>query len=532
VIDLIELSESPNLKPWIDGLHAPNLRRINKDRSEQAAWTGRPFILAGDKPSLLKWFRELDPSSYDLLKDHAYFWILTSDHNFDHELLPKDRSAVMDWRGREYAMVRASLDFLARFPKLAGLSKGMHHLRQEIIRIGTGSCEPATPVLILGESGSGKEGTAQSLFEVCSRSDKPGLFSIGGSWLDLDPGLALTELLGIPPGVATDVKGRPGLFAAYSEGAIFVDDFDTAPKRLQETLLRITSTPRGRLAKYRCVGGERDMETNVWLIFATNQDVTKMLKEGTLRPDFFFRFEDRVLMIPPLRDRKADLPAIACSIWSSLRKAVGSVLDDRPLPWRSLRDLHARDKLQWSGNVRELSALLSLAASMCKMPQHRSRSVSELMNIILARGDSSLEWIGVVASKEYSGAQILAPSVVEQIFTLDKSQQFGGRSGCENEVYTRLGETRWNEFQESVNDYSKPRDRDEIRGKFCRYLAFAILNGKITGSNAQKLSGLGGVQALEHLKWLAKSKKFLSEADDSSRLKYVFKAGEYLDGGG
>jgi DNA-binding NtrC family response regulator len=526
VIDLYPLSDLPHLEAWIEGLGIEDLRHAPRDHAQQAVWTGRPFILAGDKASLAAWFKGLDDAARRVLRDHAYFWIVTSHRHFDHELIPKDRPTVLDVRGGEYIVIHDSVEFLNRFPRLAGLSREMHHLREEILRIGTGPSEPATPVLILGESGSGKEGTAQSLFEASKRKGKPGLHSIGGSSLKMEPGMALSELFGIEANIASGVRGRSGLMELYSDGGLFVDDFDTAPKVLQERLLRITSTPKGEQAKYRRVGGETDRQTNAWLIFATNHDVTEMLKKKRLRPDFFFRFEDRVLVVPALRERPADLPAIAQSLWSRLGESSGPALKTRPLPWRSLQDMTSRAGLQWNGNVRELSALLSLVASMCKMPQHRDKSTTALINQVLARGDSSMEWLGIVASKEFSNAPRTS-SPVAQILDLDLSQRSGKMSGCEAEVFRRVGEAKWNELK-LLTEKLVARKQDKLRVAFCRYMMFATKFEEVSATEAMELGEIEVTQALKQLRWLADSKQYLVESERSSRSKYIFKCGPYL----
>jgi hypothetical protein len=97
----------------------------------------------------------------------------------------------------------------------------------------------------------------------------------------------------------------PGLVQLFTNGALFIDDFESAPRNLQETRLRIMSTRRGHAAAYRKVGGNRNEETNAWLIFATNSAVDKLLHDERLREDFLYRFEDRVVMIPPLKERPA-----------------------------------------------------------------------------------------------------------------------------------------------------------------------------------------------------------------------------------
>jgi DNA-binding NtrC family response regulator len=529
VIDIYTLGGTIDLKQWLTGLESHKVTAWPQSRVDRAAWTGNPFIVAGDKASLQKWFDGLDSGSINVIQDHAYFWVLTSDAGFRHKLLPEDRLAVLNWTYHEHNVIHEALDMLSCFPKLSGLSKEMHHLREEIIRIGTGPQEPATPVLIFGESGSGKEGTAQSLFAACSRSAKNKLYCLSGAWLDSDSGMSLSELFGIDKGVATLVEERAGLVELHSDGAIFIDDFDTAPRLLQERLLRITSTPKGSLAPYRRVGGEEDRYTNVWLIFATNHDITEMLKSEALRLDFLFRFEDRVIVIPPLRNRPADLPAIAHAVWRSLVAAAGPALADRTLPWRSLRDVHSREQVQWKGNVRELAALLSLVVSMCKMPKHRHEATSTLIDRVLAKGPSYFEWFGILTSEVFTAAPP-APDRVNQILASDVDPTRGELSTCEIEIRDRLGEIRWNEFLALVLDKVKSRGRDKIRRILCRYQLYALRFGAtLSKDEAMRLSGLKETQALTQLKWLSESNRFLQPAGrgSSSNSKWIYGPGSY-----
>jgi DNA-binding NtrC family response regulator len=528
VIEIYKLGEPIDLADWLKRLKPHEVSVWPENRAERAPWTGNPFIVAGNKASLKRWFDSLDPEgALKIIRDHAYFWVLTSTSGFEHDLIPRDRLTVLDWTKQEHNVIHEAMDMLTRLPRLAGLSKGMHHLREEIVRIGAGKQEPASPVLIFGETGSGKEGTAQSLFDECSRELKPGLYSMGGSLLEMDPGMALAELFGIDPGVASDVKGRPGLLEIFSEGGIFIDDFDTAPRMLQERLLRITSTPKGQKAVFRRIGGDEDIFTNVWLIFATNHDITQMLKSGALRLDFLFRFEDRVLVVPPLRSRPADVPAIARSLWNSLTAAAGEALEDRVLSWRSLRDLHSR-KLEWKGNVRELAGLLSLVASMCKMPKQRHKSTDTLIKQVLAKGPGYFEWFGIVASEEFTAAPP-APDRVDQFLATDPDPAPGELSACEIEVRDRLGDSQWNEFLALVQEKVK-RNQDEIRRIFCRYQVYALRFGAtLSRDEAHRLSGREVTQALKHLKWLSESNRFLQPADrsSSSNAKWIYGPGTY-----
>jgi len=534
VIEIYTLGGTIELADWLKGLKPHEVSVWPESRAERAAWTGNPFVIAGDKASLRKWFDGLDSGFIKVIQDHAYFWVLTSDSGFRHKLLPEDRLTVLDWTKQEHNVIHEAMEISGRFPKLSGLSKEMHHLREEIIRIGTGPQYPSTPVLILGESGSGKEGTAQSLFAACDRSanNKQKLCSLGGAWLD--SGVSLSELFGIEKEVATDVREQPGLVEVHSEGAIFIDDFDTAPRRLQERLLRITSAEKRKPAPYRRVGGTEDRLTNVWLIFATNHNITEMLRTEALRSDFLFRFEDRVIVIPPLRKRPADLPTIAHTIWRSLVAPVGPVpadseLEDRTLSWRSLRDLHSRERLQWKGNVREFTALLTLVVSMCKMPKHRHESTGTLIDQVLAKGPSYFEWFGILASEEFTAAPP-APDRVDEILASDPDPIPGELSSCEIEVHNKLGDERWKEFLELVAEKVKSRGRDEIRRMLCRYQLYALRFGAtLSKDEAMRLSGRAEIQALKHLKWLSESNRFLQPVDrgSSSNSKWIYGPGTY-----
>jgi DNA-binding NtrC family response regulator len=528
VIEIYNLDGTIDLTEWLTGLERHDVSTWPESQAERAVWTGNPFIVAGNKASLQKWFDGLDSGAVKVIGDHAYFWVLTSGSSFQHRLIPEDRLTVLDWTKREHNVIHEALEVLDLFPKLSGLSKEMHHLREEILRIGAGPQEPATPVLIFGESGSGKEGTAQSLFKACTRSENHELHAIGGASLESDSGMSLSELFGIEKSVATGVVERAGLVEVYSNGALFIDDFDTASKLLQERLLRITSTPKGSLARYQRVGGVEDRFTNVWLIFATNHNITEMLKSGALRLDFLFRFEDRVIVIPPLRNRPADLPAIAQAIWGSLSAAAGPALKDRILSWRSVRDLHAREQLKWKGNVRELAALLSLVVSMCKMPKHRHESTSALIEQVLAKGPSYFEWFGILASEEFTAAPP-APDRVGQILAFDTDPIPGELSPCEIEICKSLGEDHWNELLALVKR-KVSRDMDRIRRILCRYQLYTLRFGAtLSKYEAQPLSGLHEIQALKHLKWLSESNRFLQPAEGSttSNAKKIFGPGTY-----
>jgi DNA-binding NtrC family response regulator len=531
MIDLYRLkgTDETRVDNWIQSLGGAQVNSRPADKALWAVWTGRPFIVAGSTKAIDVWINCLDEHATVVLKDHAFFWILTNNGGYSHENLPTDRVSVLDWRREEQHIVRDALTVLKRFQHLAGFSRRMQHLREEIERIASGQIGPSSPVLILGESGSGKEGTAQSLVAASRRAGRPGLYAVSGASLRIDPGLALAELFGIEPDIATGVRERAGLVERYSEGALFIDDFDTAPILVQEQLLRITSTPKGQKAKYRRVGALEDRETNVWLLFATNSNIETMLEEKTLRVDFLFRFEDRVLMTRPLRERPADLPAISHRLWSQLLDASGLSLEDRPLPWRVLHDLQARSqKLRWEGNVRELAALLSLAVSMARMPRHRKHSTSVLVEQVLARGDNFKQWFGILAADFFTAApQPISPEPIRQILAMDSGAGTAGLSPCELEIKEMLNDAQWGEIEDLVKNHFKS-DHRRLRRSFCRYLAYVRRFNVITIKEAGSLGGVKYSQARKHLRWLAEGSAFLMGPQRISKSRLEYGPGKYL----
>jgi len=499
-------------------------------KAASALWTGRPFVLSGAQAKLDVWFGSLDESSAKVLKDHAFFWILTDGGQYAHDWISADRVIVLDWDRQEQHIVRDALCWLERFPRLAGLSKSMQHLREEIERIAMGSTGPFAPVLILGGSGAGKEGVARSLAEVSRRPKVPGFDAITGAWLKMDPGLALSELLGIEGGVGTEIKERPGLVETYSSGTLLIDDFDTASVLVQENLLRLMSTEKGRKARYRRIGGEDWLETDVWLLFSTNADIEKMLSDGRMRMDFLFRFEDRVLVIPSLKKRPADLPAIAYRLWADLLSKSDPPINDRILPWTSLRNLHARD-LKWEGNVRELAALLGLVVSMARMVKHRIHATEDLMDEVLSKGPGYKDWFIVMSDPFYTAApEPSLPKCIRDTLSFDDGPSIGGLSPCEREIKSMLTDAHWDRLVAIIKKTFKGDSaRMQLQKVFCRYLVHAHRHSTITIEDAQPLGDVKPAQARNHLIWLSDESTFLQlQKRDKSNSKTVYRLGTYF----
>jgi DNA-binding NtrC family response regulator len=533
-LDLFRLDaiDNEDIDRWVEILDLRDFRSHGPADSEAAPWTGHPFIIAGHASDLDGWFKSRDKASARVLANCAYFWVLT-DRKYHHDLLRGDRVVVLNWHTDDQHNVRSALAMLERFPRLAGLSHDMHHLREEIIRLSFGPKGPSTHVLILGETGTGKEEVAQSLVAESVVPKKPGLHCIGGASLNMESGLALTEMFGIDRGTASEVKERPGLVEVYSKGALLIDDFDTAPRVLQEQLLRLTSVKKGESAPYRRVGGSKDRLTKVWLLFATNLDIEKMLAGYQLRPDFLYRFEDRVISIPPLRDRPADLSAIARHLWSQILKESDAPSEARHqdrgvLPWKSLREMCSHE-LQFDGNVRELNAFLRLVVSMTRMPRNRKYSTEELIEKVLATGSTFKEWfVNILASGGYTDSPATPKEpTTREILRLDALPQSNqGLSGCEQIVQEMLG-SRWSELCRLVERRAHAA-QIKVRRNLCRYLVHASKFGTVCIADAEELGGVKNAQARKHLSWLAEESQFLDQPKSKSNAKLVYRLGRYF----
>jgi hypothetical protein len=361
-----------------------------RETAKRAMWRGSPFILAGENDTLDRYLEDLDGDSAEVLKDCAYFWVLTGSGEYTHRHLPTDRPVNLDWNNPSQHIVSAALKRLVRFERLKGLSRSTDIVRRRIEQLAEGETGPGCSVLILGPSGSGKEEVAQALVNASERKNR-GMQALSGAWLNMEPGMAMSELVGLSRGLESE--RIDGLLKQLSERAMFIDDFESAAACVQETLLRVMSVPEGSPAPFRPVGGQSDLITNVWPIFATNRDV-----KSFARPDFLYRFGARIVWLRPLDERPADFPAIAQAVWTAIWERHPTNKDGKPEgPWEPLRSgavkhLFAAD-LNWDGNVRALAALLRLVAADMRNPSMNGWSQERIINQIISRGRGYWDWV-------------------------------------------------------------------------------------------------------------------------------------------
>lgn len=220
-----------------------------------------------------------------------------------------------------------------------------------------------TTVLIRGETGTGKELFARAIHMASPRANQSFLPI---NCATLPESLIESELFGYEEGSFTGARkgGKQGLFELANEGTLFLDEIGELSTHLQAKLLRVLQE-----GKVRRIGGTREIPVNVRLVAATNRNLEEMLKKGTFREDIYYRLSVVPIMIPPLRERKEDIPVIAEALLRKfskrLKKRVGKISP------QAMNILVAHD---WAGNVRELENVIERAVNMVQggeiLPEH------------------------------------------------------------------------------------------------------------------------------------------------------------------
>ncbi len=222
-------------------------------------------------------------------------------------------------------------------------------------------------VLILGESGSGKELIARAIHQHSSRAHKPLVKVNCGS---IPRELFESEFFGHARGSFTGaIRDRVGRFQLADGGTLFLDEVGEIPLELQSKLLRVLQE-----GEFERVGDEVSRRVNVRVIAATNRDLRREAAEGRFRLDLFYRLGVFPVDVPPLRDRREDIPDLAAAF---VRNACARF--HLPEPWLSQRELERAKLYDWPGNVRELQNVIERAVILAgggsltfDLPQPRS----------------------------------------------------------------------------------------------------------------------------------------------------------------
>lgn len=263
----------------------------------------------------------------------------------------------------EVETLRAELQETGRLGDLVGRSEAMTRIFDVIRRVARSNA----PVLITGASGSGKEVAARTIHRLSRRAGKPFVaFNCGA----ISPTLIESELFGHERGSFTGAeKRRVGYFEEAMGGTLFLDEITEMGAELQVKLLRVLED-----RTLRRVGGSQELKVDVRLISATNRDPREAIKEGKLREDLYYRLNVFPMSLPPLADRRDDIPLLA----EHFRKLIEEQERAGIAGW----DTGALDLLQsygWPGNVRELRNVVHRAYVMTEGKLIRPEVVQSLL---------------------------------------------------------------------------------------------------------------------------------------------------------
>ncbi|MCA9492066.1 MAG: sigma-54-dependent Fis family transcriptional regulator [Alphaproteobacteria bacterium] len=319
----------------------------------------------------------------------------------------------------QLCQLRADTPGLTRCSRLVVRSEAMRDL---LVRAGPIARSGDVPVVILGETGAGKEVLARTLHANSPRADKP-LIAINVAALPAD--LVEAELFGHEKGAFTGATAaRQGLFEAADGGTLLLDEIGELPLAAQAKILRVLD--RGEV---RRVGSTRERRVDVRIFCATNRDLANEVRHRRFREDLYWRLKVFELTVPPLRERPEDILPLARMFLSELDHATGRFTDAA----RELLERH-----HWPGNVRELANAVQHGAVL-----------SEGSDIDLGHLPEDL---GTESSSSASTSALHSLAEVERAHILRVLEAVGGHQGEAAQILGIGRTTLWRKLRDLDED--------------------------------------------------------------------------------
>jgi PAS domain S-box-containing protein len=300
-----------------------------------ASWTCNPIVNDGSVVGAVLAFRDI-----------------TTHKRQEHQLREAlaEVETLRDRLQAENAYLQAEVRTEGRFDGIVGDSPALKSVLAQIDQVAPTN----SSVLIIGESGTGKEAMARAIHAVSARRDRPLIKVNCGA---ITPSLIESELFGHEKGAFTGAhRQRQGHFELADGGTIFLDEIGELTLDAQVKLLRVLQEQE--LSR---VGSEQSMKVDVRVIAATNRDLVEMVELGEFRMDLFYRLNVFPLTVPPLRDRREDIPLLVTKFLGDQARAQGRhfsrITEDG---MALLMDYH------WPGNIRELQNVIERAAILAR----------------------------------------------------------------------------------------------------------------------------------------------------------------------
>ena len=317
-------------------------------RAEQIrSFGGQPLVFRGEILGVLGVFsrRHIDGEMFTWLRtfaDHAAIAIA-------HGRALAEIEKLKEQLELENMYLRAD----AQHKTAAGIVGDSRALQEVMEQVALVAPTPAT-VLIQGESGTGKELIARAIHDQSTRRQRP-LITVNCASIPRE--LFESEFFGHVKGAFTGAaRDRAGRFQAADGGSLFLDEISEIPIELQAKLLRVLQ--EGQLER---LGEERTRKVDVRIIAATNRNLQDEVARGRFRSDLFYRLSVFPIMLPPLRERSEDIPALASHFLTQAARRFG-----RPAPRLDARALRTLQSYAWPGNIRELQHVIERAVLLAR----------------------------------------------------------------------------------------------------------------------------------------------------------------------
>jgi len=281
---------------------------------------------------------------------------------------------------------------------------------EEVYHILSKVAHSTLPVLILGESGTGKEMVARSIHMNGSNASNPFIPVDCGS---LVPTLIESELFGYVKGAFTGAnRAKEGLLAAADGGTVFLDEIGELPMDLQAKLLRALQEK-----EVRPVGATHAVPISARILAATNRDLSAMVVQGTFRKDLYFRLSVVNLKLPPLRDRRNDIPVLAAHFLERMHRENGT---SHVFSEEAIRLMTEYD---WPGNVRELENAIERACALSSGPVlHMADLPTQLQDF---RAQRTQEARSSITHDEFNPAETSGPAPIVSIADMERQAILG-----------------------------------------------------------------------------------------------------------
>ncbi|MDR2943165.1 MAG: sigma-54 dependent transcriptional regulator [Treponema sp.] len=312
-------------------------------------------------------------TAVNAMRDGAWDF-LTKPVDMDHLSLKIKRALENRELVFKHRQMTEEIERRKQFNSIIGNSRNI----REVFETMSKAAPTKASILITGESGVGKELVADAIHELSPRKDFP---LVKVHCAALSSSLLESELFGHEKGAFTGaVSQRHGRFELASGGTLFLDEIGEIDQNIQIKLLRVLQEK-----KFERVGGEKTVEVDVRIVAATNKDLKAEIEKGNFREDLYFRLNVVNIFVPPLRERKDDIPLLAASFLKEFAQENG----------KTIEGIHekARSRLysyEWPGNIRELRNCIESAVVMC---QSNMITVDDLPPVLRDTPDEG--WINI-----------------------------------------------------------------------------------------------------------------------------------------